>query len=197
MANPLIPMTPLANAMAFAAAIFNRVNTSFEGHVQVISDITTFVWANPFGLSPQQAANVLHSIAVMNASTAQQVFEIYQAAGAFLNAIKPGSISVAVPGGYQLAWNSDGSPVVTQLVGTAIVLTPASDTLANGTSVQFSAVVNDQFGHPLATQPPLTWAAGTGTIDGSGNYTAPAAAGTDTVTITAGTLTATAAITIQ
>lgn len=68
-----------------------------------------------------------------------------------------------------------------------VTVTPATATVATGTTQQFSANVD------------VTWSAGTGTIDATGLYTAPAAAGTDTVTATAADgsgATGTAAVTV-
>jgi len=194
----LIQSTPLSNSLAYFNGLFNRVNKVFSDHVQVTIDGLNFVWQNPYGLSPQQSLTVIQQSAATVGSTAQQTVGLWQAAAAYLNAIQHGCVSnTAVPSGYSLIWNPDGSGTVTQLVATAIVITPASDTLAHGTTLQFSAVVNDQYGTPLSPQPAVTWSAATGTIDASGNYTAPAAAGTDTVTATSGSLTATATVTIQ
>src|SRR5262249_16994314 len=79
---------------------------------------------------------------------------------------------------------SDGSQSVTSSVTvtvnqtlTSVQVGPATATVPDGTTKQFSATALDQFGNPLATQPGFTWsidAAGLGTVNGTGLYTAPA-----------------------
>jgi hypothetical protein len=68
---------------------------------------------------------------------------------------------------------------------TSLTVTPESVALTDGASRQFTAVVRDQFGAPLASQPTFGWSAGGtagGTVDANGLYTAPSSgAGTDTV----------------
>jgi hypothetical protein len=69
----------------------------------------------------------------------------------------------------------------------SITVTPASTTVAQGATKQFTAVARDQFGVALASQPAFAWAVtGSGTISTAGLYTAPAAGTpTDTVIATA------------
>ena len=82
---------------------------------------------------------------------------------------------------------------------TSIVVSPASATVADGTTKQFTATADDQFGNPLTTQPTFTWslASGGSNINPStGLYTAPSSgSGTDTVQVTAGSVTGTASVT--
>lgn len=82
---------------------------------------------------------------------------------------------------------------------TAVVVTPASLTVAPGASQAFSASTRDQFNQPLATQPAITWSVptGGGSISTAGVYTAPSSPGTATVRATeAGGMAANAAVTI-
>ena len=68
--------------------------------------------------------------------------------------------------------------VVVNPTATTVVVTPGSATVAAGTTRVFSAVVNDQFGTRLATQPGLAWSVvGVGSINTGGIYSAPGAAG--------------------
>jgi hypothetical protein len=82
---------------------------------------------------------------------------------------------------------------------TSITVSPASATVADGTTKQFSATAYDQFGSPMTTQPAFAWSLASGgtNIDPStGLYTAPASGtGTDTVQATAGRVTGTASVT--
>ncbi len=86
-------------------------------------------------------------------------------------------------------------PVYTPVL-TTLVLTPASASLGLGQTAQFAAVGYDQQGLALATQPKLTWSSSIGSITSGGLLTAPAAAGSGTVTATSGTVHGTAAVTV-
>ena len=194
----LFGSTPLSNALDDFRGIAIRGDKAFTDHLSTAAEGPAFVFANSRGLTPQQAIDAMHAAAQTRGKTFQQVYQLWLASAAYLNAVQPGCVPTSpLPAGWTLTFNTDGSGTVTQLVPTAIVLTPASDTLQHGAAVQFAAVVNDQNGTPVVPQPALTWTAASGTVDQSGNYTAPAAAGSDTVTVTAGSLTATAAITVQ
>lgn len=78
-----------------------------------------------------------------------------------------------------------------------IQVTPGSGTLAQGASQQFSATALDQFHAPMASQPPIVWSTTAGTISNTGLLTAPASAGSLTVTAKSGAVTGTAAMTIS
>ncbi len=81
---------------------------------------------------------------------------------------------------------------------TTIAVSPASATLNENQTQQFTAAGYDQFGQSMASQPALTWAlaSGTGTVDNSGLYAAPALTGSATVSATSGAVTGTASITV-
>ena len=67
---------------------------------------------------------------------------------------------------------------------TSVVVSPAVATVIAGASQQFVATAIDQFGNPLAIQPPFTWSAtGGGTITSGGLFTAPASGATSTVSV--------------
>jgi hypothetical protein len=82
---------------------------------------------------------------------------------------------------------------------TSIVVSPASATVADGTTKQFSATAYDQFGSALTTQRTFTWSlasGGTNIDPNTGLYTAPlSGAGSDTVQATAGNVTGPAGVT--
>lgn len=81
---------------------------------------------------------------------------------------------------------------------TTVQVTPGSATLLPGASRQFSAVVLDQYGQPVSSQPAVTWSvAGGGSIGFSGLFTAgPSEGGPYPVTASAGGLTGNASVTV-
>ncbi len=99
-----------------------------------------------------------------------------------------------------LSASSSASVTVNQTL-TSIVVSPAKASVADGGSLQFSAVARDQFGNNLSTQPSFAWslAAGSGSVvanAGTGLYTAPSSgSGTATIQASAGAVNATATVT--
>jgi hypothetical protein len=83
---------------------------------------------------------------------------------------------------------------------TSLTVSPASDTLPNGVTQQFTAVAVDQFGSPLATQPSFVWSilpGGIGSIDSNGMYTSPdSGMGSAIICATAGTTSGTANVSV-
>ena len=122
------------------------------------------------------------------------------------NAAKDTTASFTKAGDYQflvtiadaegLSVTSNVNVTVNQTL-TTLALSPASPTVIEGASQQFSATATDQFGNPMAT-PSLLWSipSGTGSIDGTGLYTAASTSGTTTVSATSGGVSATATITV-
>jgi protocatechuate 3,4-dioxygenase beta subunit len=87
-------------------------------------------------------------------------------------------------------------PTPTQITLQNPSLPPLPDgTLQPGSAVSLVATVRDQFGNPLAPQPPITLSALRGNI-ASGVYTAPATGTTDTITAQSGFLSISRQITI-
>ncbi|MBL8950138.1 MAG: PKD domain-containing protein [Myxococcaceae bacterium] len=79
---------------------------------------------------------------------------------------------------------------------TTLRVSPPTQTLALGSSLQLSAGALDQFGQTMTT-PAITWSAAAGTITAGGLYTTPTAAGgPHTITATAGGKSGTSAVTI-
>ena len=200
MANSLFPSSPISNATEALLGLKNRSNDVFAKHLALVQDVHRFAWANPQGLTPQQALMVQHQASLMISASAQQAYAVMEAAATYLNAVCPGVVNASVPSNWNLAWNPDGSPAVTAVPPTAttITLTPAAATVSTGSVTAFAALVSDQFGQPMSPQPAVTWSvtSGTGGIDTSGNFTAPATAETAVVTATSGSLAATANITV-
>ncbi len=87
--------------------------------------------------------------------------------------------------------------VTVQATPTTVTVTPASVTVNTGATQQFTAFVKDQFGLAVSGAS-VTWSvlAGTGSVNSSGLYTAPASAGSATVRAQSGSLSGTASVTI-
>jgi parallel beta-helix repeat protein len=81
---------------------------------------------------------------------------------------------------------------------TKLSLAPTSTTVARRGSVQLTPTAVDQFGQPIANPSSGWWiTGGFGTISGSGLYTAPSRAGTSTVYVRSGGVTASTTITVS
>jgi PKD repeat protein len=81
---------------------------------------------------------------------------------------------------------------------TSIAVSPASATLNETATQQFTATVFDQFGNALSTQPSFTWTlAGVGRVNASGLYTAPGNMGFASILATCGAMSGSAAVTIM
>jgi O-glycosyl hydrolase len=89
------------------------------------------------------------------------------------------------------------SATVNQML-TSIIVSPATVSLNESGTQQFTATALDQFGATLPSQPAFNWSATGGTVDSGGVYTAPFASGTLQVTATSAAVTgsATASITL-
>ena len=80
---------------------------------------------------------------------------------------------------------------------TTLTVSPGAPTVSENEFQQFSGIVYDQFGLPLAQQPNINWSlSGSGLLTNTGLYLAPATLGTATVRATANNLTGNASITI-
>ncbi|MGN6727752.1 MAG: rhamnogalacturonan lyase B N-terminal domain-containing protein, partial [Tepidisphaeraceae bacterium] len=76
-----------------------------------------------------------------------------------------------------------------------VIVSPTPRTLAGGASQAFTAVAYDQSNN--VTPANFNWAAASGLVDDNGNYVAPSASGSDTVTATSGAVSGAAAVTID
>jgi aryl-phospho-beta-D-glucosidase BglC (GH1 family) len=103
------------------------------------------------------------------------------------------TLQVTVTDGSGLTTTSSVNVTVNPTL-TSIAVSPASPSVATGTTQQFTAQALDQFGNPLATQPPLTWTATGGTITSTGLFTAGATPGTAQVQAASGGVSGTAAV---
>lgn len=81
---------------------------------------------------------------------------------------------------------------------TSLLVSPSSAIIGLNGTQQFTAVVNDQFANPLATQPLFAWSvsSGGGSINSSGLFTAPATTGTSVVQAVADVLTNLASVSV-
>jgi hypothetical protein len=125
------------------------------------------------------------------------------------NAAKASTATFSQAGTYTLtATISDGTQSVTSSVSvtvnqtlTSLKLSPASATVPDGGTQQFTAAALDQFGNALASQPSFTWSLGSpsvGALGSAGLYTAPASgSGSAAVTASTGGLTGSAAVTVS
>jgi rhamnogalacturonan endolyase len=82
--------------------------------------------------------------------------------------------------------DTDSVSVTVNQALSSIVVSPASVSLNEKATQQFTATAKDQFGASLPSQPTFTWSATSGTVDASGLYTAPFASGNFRVTATSG-----------
>lgn len=114
------------------------------------------------------------------------------------------TVTVATAGSYGLkvaaSINANVSVSFTAKVvqtATSIAVTPGTATLSPSATQQFTAKEYDQFHNVMSTQPSFTWSANGGTVTSGGLFTAPTAAGSDTVTAKSGSLSGTANVTVQ
>lgn len=92
-----------------------------------------------------------------------------------------------------------GSISLAQVVQTltSVKVTPATASVVTGATLRFTATAYDQNGAAMATQPTFTWAAaGGGTIDATGLFTATGAGGPFAVTATTGAVSGSASVTV-
>ncbi len=82
---------------------------------------------------------------------------------------------------------------------TSIAVSPSSSSVAIGVARQFTAMAYDQFGQPMAEQPTFSWnvLSGGGSINSSGLYTAPGAAGLAAVQASCGAISGSTTVTIS
>jgi len=107
------------------------------------------------------------------------------------------TLQVTIRNGASLTATSSVTVTVNQTL-TSIAVSPGSATVPTGGTQQFTASAKDQFGAALSAPPTFVWSVPTahGTVGTGGLYTAPSAAGSDTVQAASAGLTATAAVTI-
>jgi hypothetical protein len=103
--------------------------------------------------------------------------------------------------GFFAQWQTQNFSVVATSAAppvlTTITVQPASASVQNGGTQQFSATAYDQNNNPLVSQPSFTWSvSGGGSITGSGLFTASTVGGPFTVTAASGGVTGTASVSV-
>lgn len=113
------------------------------------------------------------------------------------NAAKNTTATFTVAGNYTFnvtARDADGLTassavdVTVNQTATSLNVSPSTVTLPKDTTQLFGAIVNDQFGDPLLTQPPVSWTTSGGSIDTNGLLTATTVGGPFSVTVISGAL---------
>jgi hypothetical protein len=169
--------------------------------------------------SPNPATGVTANLSVLGADDGGELALTYTwaatgtppAAVSFLangtNAAKSTVATFTKAGNYALQAtirDADGQSVTSSVAvmvnqtQTSASVSPAGATTAINTAQQFTATAKDQFGTALSVQPTFTWTVtGGGAISASGLFTAGISAGGPyTITATAGSLNATANVTV-
>lgn len=137
-------------------------NLSVRGGDAYNASALTYTWSvlsAPSGATePTFSVNANHA--------AQNTAVAFRDAGSYV-------FQVTITNVYGLTATSDVQVTVTQTLS-GISLSPPSASLYNNASLQFTATALDQFGHAMAAHPSWTWKlSGDGTINSSGQYTAP------------------------
>ena len=173
------PATGSTTALSVLGA--NTPNSSGEASL-------TYTWAATS--TPSGATTPTFSVNGTNA--AKNTIATFSKAGAYVFTV---TITDTVG---ETVTSSVAVNVVSQTL-TSITITPSNSTIPASGTQTFTAVANDQFGNPLATQPSFTWAvsSGIGSISTTGVYTAPAAPGSATITATSSSVVGTTSITVN
>jgi subtilase family serine protease len=198
--------TPRANLIAPAlAGITNgpTVTTSASASSNPVTGTTTNL--SVLGTDPAGASSLTYTWSVTSAPTgaaaptfsvngtnaAQNTTVTFYQAGSYTF-----QVTLTDPSGLTAA--SNVSVTVNQTL-TSITVSPATATLADGTSKQFKASAKDQFGKAMSTQPAFSWTLinnSLGTVSTTGLYKAPGTGtGTATVQASAGGVSGTATVT--
>jgi hypothetical protein len=133
---------------------------------------------------------VIASGGTINSSTG--VFTAGTVAGNFVNTVR------ATVGAFCVFISGTASAIVNPGALADLSILPVNPTLAIGATQQFTVVGRDAYNNPVAIDPVWNVAAGGGTIDGSGLFTAGTTGGTfvNTVTATSGLMMAATSVTV-
>jgi hypothetical protein len=191
--NGSVAVTNAAPTVATAASASPAPATGITAALRVLGaddggePNLTYTWATT-GTPPEPV-----TFSANGTNAAKSVTATFAAAGTY-------NFQVSIRDAGGLSTTSSVSVTVNQTLS-AVVVTPAARTMAQGTSDPFTAIAEDQFGAPMASQPTFTWSvvgggAG-GLVTGSGEYSAPASGtGTDTVQAAAEGLIGAATVTV-
>jgi len=190
---------------------WNKAGLAVNGTVQVVGVPPTV--AKPAAASPATVSGKTTNLSVLGADAAGQSNLLYTwsssgpASVTFSvngsNAAQNTTATCTKAGSYTFTatiTNPTGASitstvsVVVSPVATGITLSPSPAWVNLSATQQFTAAVLDQFGNALAS--PLTWSTTIGTIGSTGLFQAPATAGSGTVTVQCGNLSATATVTV-
>jgi regulation of enolase protein 1 (concanavalin A-like superfamily) len=146
----------------------------------------TYQWS--VTVKPATASNPTFS--VNNSNAAKNSTATFSQAGAY-------TFLVTLTDAGGLTTTSSVNVTVNQTL-TSIVATPSNATITAGTTQQFNAIGNDQFGNPLTVQPTLTWSmnSGAGSVSTTGLYTSTNTAGSAVVKVNSGAIEALIPVTI-
>ena len=146
----------------------------------------TYIWAAT--TLPSGATAPIYSVNGTNAS--KNTTATFSQPGAY-------TFTVTISDASGLTATSSVSVTVTPTF-TTIGIAPASASIYEDQSQQFTAVAYDQFGTALATQPTFTWAivSGVGSVSASGLFSSPTAAGPAVISATSGSVKGTSAVTV-
>jgi hypothetical protein len=182
--NPLSPLT--VNATATPSPVTTGTTTALNATASdpnLGGTITSYVWSVQSGPS---------GVSFVSGNTGSSVTAKFAQAGTY-------SFLVSVTDSLG-ATGSNTVTVSVQQAWTSITVSPSTATVADSTSMQFTATALDQFGNAMTTQQAFTWtvdspAAGSISVS-SGLYVAPNTGhGTDTVRASASGVSGTAAVT--
>ncbi|MEO6436278.1 MAG: hypothetical protein ABIP55_11045, partial [Tepidisphaeraceae bacterium] len=149
----------------------NQTSLSVVGADESGEGILSYTWSATS--LPNGAASPTFSVNGSNA--AKNSSATFSKAGNY-------TLQVAISDGL-MTTNTNVSVTVASTV-TSITVSPASTSVKQNRTRQFSATAKDQFGNTISSPPAFTWAtqANGGSITSGGLYTAPDAMGTYTVT---------------
>ena len=173
-------------------SIFNNTNTGAlpltVGDAETpVNDLTVIGTSSNTAVVPN--ANI-----VIGGSGAARTVTVTPAAGQTGTVI----ITLTVNDGSRLASDSFALTLTAAPVATSIVVTPAVASVALSGTQAFTAVMRDQYGNPLNSQPTFTWSiSGGGTISSGGLFTAGITPGGPfTVTATSAGINGTSQVTV-
>ena len=204
--------------MGFASVGATSGAVSGSGSVTVNNAVPTV--ATPASATPNPVAGTSTALSVLGADDGGESNLTYTWA---TTGTPPAAVSFSVNGsnasknttatftkagdyGFQVTITDAGGLSTTSTVNvtvaqtlTAISVSPASTTLNENATQQFTATAYDQFGNALVTQPSFTWAlaSGVGSVNASGLYTAPGNTGSASVSATNGAVSGTGSVTVN
>jgi aryl-phospho-beta-D-glucosidase BglC (GH1 family) len=182
--QPNQPPTVATPAAASPTPVTGQtVNLSVAGADDGGAANLTYTWATT-GTPPAPV-----SFSVNGTNAASNTVATFSRAGQY-------TFQVTITDAGGLSVTSSVQVTVVQTLS-SVAVSPANATVLTGTTQQFTAQANDQFGNAMASQPAFTWSvSGGGSVSATGLYTAPATATTATVRAATGAVSGSAAVTV-